>query len=48
LQFVQEESAETNGLTGEEVFDILGLTDVLENFAPGKTVKVRATSRTEL
>jgi aconitate hydratase len=43
LQFVQEESAETNGLTGEEVFDILGLTDVLENFAPGKTVKVRAT-----
>jgi aconitate hydratase len=43
LQFLDEESAETNGLTGEEVFDIRGLTDVLENFAPGKTVKVRAT-----
>ena len=42
LQFLAEESAETSGLTGEEVFDIVGLTDVLENFAPGKTVKVRA------
>ncbi len=39
LQFLDEESAETHGLTGEETFDIVGLTDVLENFAPGKTVK---------
>ena len=43
LQFLDEESAEIHGLTGEESFDIVGLTDVLENFAPGKTVKVRAT-----
>jgi len=43
LQFLEEETAETNGLTGEEQFDIVGLTDVLKNFAPGKTVKVRAT-----
>ena len=43
LQFPAEESAETHGLTGEETFDIIGLTDVLKNFAPGKTVKVRAT-----
>ena len=43
LQFLAEESAETNGLTGEEVFDILGVSDVLANFAPGKTVTVRAT-----
>ncbi len=43
LQFPAEESAETNGLTGDETFDIIGLTDVLKNFAPGKTVKVRAT-----
>ena len=43
LQFLDEESAESHGLTGEEVFDIVGLTAVLENFAPGKTVKVRAT-----
>ncbi len=42
LQFLDDENAETNGLTGEEVYDVVGLTDVLENFAPGKTVKVRA------
>jgi aconitate hydratase len=42
LQFLDDENAETNGLTGEEVYDVMGLTDVLENFAPGKTVKVRA------
>ncbi len=43
LQYLDEETAETNGLTGEESFDIVGLTDVLKNFTPGKTVKVRAT-----
>ncbi len=42
LQFLPEENAETHGLTGEEVFDIDGVKDVLANFAPGKTVKVRA------
>ncbi|HEY4962603.1 MAG TPA: aconitate hydratase AcnA [Terriglobales bacterium] len=42
LQFLQEESAETNVLTGEEVYDVVGLTEVLQNFAPGKTVKVIA------
>ena len=42
LQFLEDENAETHGLTGEEVYDIVGLTDVLKNFAPGKTVKVRA------
>jgi len=43
LQFLAEESAEVHGLTGEESFDIVGLVDLLENFAPGKTVKIRAT-----
>jgi aconitate hydratase len=43
LQYLDDETAETNGLSGEESFDIIGLTDVLENFAPGKTVKVCAT-----
>jgi aconitate hydratase A / 2-methylisocitrate dehydratase len=43
LQFLDDENAATNGLNGEESFDIVGLTDVLEKFAPGKTVKVRAT-----
>ncbi len=42
LQFLDDENAETSGLTGEEVYDVVGLTDVLENFAPGKTAKVRA------
>ncbi len=42
LQFLEEESAESHGLTGEETFDVIGLTDVLANFAAGKTVKVRA------
>jgi aconitate hydratase len=42
LQFLDDESAEANGLTGEETVDVVGLTDVLRNFAPGKTVKVRA------
>ena len=42
LQFLDEENAETNELTGEEVYDVVGLVDVLNNFAPGKTVKVRA------
>ncbi len=42
LQFLEEESAESHGLTGEETFDVVGLTDVLAKFAAGKTVKVRA------
>jgi aconitate hydratase A / 2-methylisocitrate dehydratase len=42
LQFLDDENAETTGLTGEEVYDIVGLTEVLANFAPGKTVKVQA------
>src|SRR5271167_1435639 len=42
LQYLDDETAETNGLTGEESFAIVGVTDVLENFSPGKTVKVRA------
>ena len=42
LQFLDDENAETNGLTGEELFAIVGISDVLKSFAPGKTVKVRA------
>src|SRR6516165_324922 len=42
LQFLDDENAETNELTGEEVYDVVGLVDVLNKFAPGKTVKVRA------
>jgi aconitate hydratase len=42
LQFLDDENAETCGLTGEELYDIVGLTHVLDHFAPGRTVKVRA------
>jgi aconitate hydratase len=45
LQFLPGESVETLGLTGEEVYDIVGLRDVLANYAPGKKVKVRATGK---
>ncbi|HSL29010.1 MAG TPA: aconitate hydratase AcnA [Anaerolineales bacterium] len=40
LRFVGEQNAESLGLTGQEVFDIEGLSDTL---APRSTVKVRAT-----
>jgi aconitate hydratase len=43
LQYLDNETAEICGLTGEERFDIVGLADMLKDFAPGKTVKVRAT-----
>jgi len=45
LQFPTGQNAESLGLTGEEVFDITGIRDVVENFAAGRTVKVRATSK---
>ena len=43
LQYLDEETAETSGLTGEESFDVVGLTDLLENYGQARTVKVRAT-----
>jgi aconitate hydratase len=43
LQFNAGDSAASLGLTGEEVFDVEGLTRLLEtNFASGRTVTVRA------
>jgi aconitate hydratase len=41
LQFPDGESAETLGLTGEELFTITG---IAEGFAPGKIMSVRAVS----
>jgi len=43
LQFAAGESAETLGLTGEEIFSIGGIAD---GFAPGKLMQVRAVSPT--
>jgi aconitate hydratase len=42
LQFLANESAESHGLTGEELFTIHGVKELLKHFAPGKMVKVQA------
>jgi len=42
LQFLAGETAESLKLTGEETFDITGIRDVVEKFAAGKQIKVRA------
>src|SRR5216684_2329237 len=44
LQFVAGQSADSLQLTGEEVFEISGIRDVVEHFAAGRQVKVRATA----
>jgi aconitate hydratase len=43
LQFREGETAQSLGLTGEETFEIGGVRDVVEHFAAGRQVKVRAT-----
>jgi aconitate hydratase len=42
LQFAAGQNAESLKLTGEEVFEISGICDVCEQFAAGRSVKVRA------
>jgi aconitate hydratase len=42
LQFLAGQTAESLKLTGEEVFEITGICKVVENFAAGSQVKVRA------
>ena len=42
LQFAAGQNAESLRLTGEETFEITGIRDVVNHFAPGRTVKVRA------
>jgi len=44
LQFLADQNPETVGITGEESYEIVGLDAVLANFAPGKTVEVKATA----
>ena len=44
LQYLSEEDAETHGLNGDEVYEIVGLPALLaDKFANGRQVKVRAT-----
>ncbi|MGC2475034.1 MAG: aconitate hydratase, partial [Candidatus Sulfotelmatobacter sp.] len=45
LQFAAGQNAESLKLTGEEVFEIAGIRNVVENFAAGSTVKVKATAK---
>ncbi len=42
LQFRAGETAESLRLTGEEVFEINGIRDAVENFTPGREIIVRA------
>ncbi len=42
LQFMPGENAETLKLTGEEVFEIAGIRDLVEKFSSGRKVTVRA------
>lgn len=42
LQFKAGDTAESLGLTGEEVYDFEGLPALLQAFAPGKTIAVKA------
>ena len=45
LQFAAGESAQSLELTGEEVFEITGIRELIGRFAPGRRVKVRATTK---
>jgi aconitate hydratase len=44
LQFLEGETAQSLGLTGEEIFEITGIRDLIGSFAPGRQVNVRATA----
>jgi aconitate hydratase len=45
LQFPADENAESLKLTGEETFEITGIRDVVDHFAAGRTVKVKAKAK---
>ncbi len=42
LQFVDAQNAHSLELTGDEVFEIIGIRDVVEKFSAGRRIKVRA------
>jgi aconitate hydratase len=42
LQFPAGQTADSLGMTGEEVFEIAGLRDVVESFTAGRQIQVRA------
>jgi len=44
LQFAAGEDAQSLGLTGDEIFEISGIRELVEKFSSGRKVKVRASS----
>jgi aconitate hydratase len=44
LQFLSGENAESLGLTGDEVFEIVGIAGLIQKYAPGARIKFRAAS----
>jgi aconitate hydratase len=42
LQFLADQSSQTLELTGDEVFEISGIREVVEKFSAGQRIKVRA------
>ena len=42
LQFLPGESAESHEFTGEEVIEVSGIREIIENFSPGKHLRVKA------
>ena len=45
LQFRQGDNANSLELTGEEVYDIVGLAELVDRFQPGREIQVTATAR---
>jgi aconitate hydratase A / 2-methylisocitrate dehydratase len=45
LQFLEGQNAQSLGLSGEEVFEISGIREIVEHFAPGRQVKVKAKAK---
>jgi aconitate hydratase len=48
LQFVKDQNAQSLGLSGDEVFGISGVRDVVEKFSAGHRIKVRAKQGKEI
>ena len=42
LQFLADQSTQTLGLTGDEIFEISGIRAIVEKFSSGQRIKVRA------
>ena len=44
LQFLSGENAQSLNLTGDEVFEIRGIAELMKNFTPGSQLKARASA----